>query len=238
MPVTIFLSLPHPYDGALNYGLALLREMADPREDRFLCHGDMNETPLQRHSRNLLQGVNSRRDKVLRVMEWVRGITAATPNVHVFSRFFLADYQTPATPARVDNFLELVWLYFRHHEPRLVFVDFADALGGAEAHCAEKLRQQALDEGKDPAAANRLAEAYRQEWSFSPEMLFDRAGRSLDRNRMRLIRFDDSGKARTFLDNLHDTVFCGRAASISPLWPSARAIVALERLMGREDMMA
>jgi hypothetical protein len=236
MALNVFLSLPHPYDGALNYGLSLLREMADPREDCFLCHGDMNRTPLQRHSRNLLRGVDSRRDKVLDVMEWVKGVTADTANIHIFNRFFLADYETPASPARLENFLELVWLYFRRHEPRLVFVDFADALGGAAAHCAERLRQQALDEGEDPAEANRLAEAYRQEWSFSPEMLLDRAGRSL--GRVRLIRFDDGGKARTFLEDLHNTVFDGRPASIPPLWPSVPALVAFERLMGREDMMA
>jgi len=175
---------------------------------------------------------------VLDVMQWVKGITTDTPNVHIYSRFFLADYETPASPARLENFLELVWLYFRRHEPRLVFVDFADALGGAEAHCAEMLRKQALDEGEDPAEANRLAEAYRQEWSFTPEMLFDRAGRSLGRNRVRLIRFDDGGKARTFLEDLHNTVSYGHPASIPPLWPSAPALVALERLMGREDMMA
>src|SRR5687768_2058926 len=121
MVATLYVTVPHPHDAILNLALSLLKEGASPGQDRFFCHGDV-DAALQRHSRNLLHGIDSRRDKVLDVMKWLRSIANQASHIHIYNRFFLADYEIPATVSRVNSFLDLVSLYFGRYQPRLVLV--------------------------------------------------------------------------------------------------------------------
>jgi hypothetical protein len=236
MIATLYVTLPHPHDAILNFALSLLKEGVSPDQERFFCHGDVDRA-LQRHSRNLLHGIDSRRDKVLDVMKWLRSIADQSSYIHVYNRFFLADYEMPATPSRVNNFLELVSLYFGRYRPRLVLVDYGRSFGGARAHCAEQIRQRVLRNGGSESEAARDAEAYREKWCFSPEALLDRACSRFGSEAARVVRFENRHNVQDFVRDLRDVAFAGRDGAAAGLLASpggeAAMIAALERRAAR-----
>lgn len=231
MAVNLFVSLPHPRDALLNYGLSLMRDRIDRETHRVLCHGDMNDTPVQRHARNLLHGVDSRRDRVLEIMEWVNGLAAETPNLHIYNRFFLADYDKPASTARTDAFLELAWLYFGRLEPRLTFVDYGASLGGALEHCAALHCDKIREGGVDEAEAAGSAREYREGWSFSPEDFLGRATATFGAGRVKILGFDEGRTAADFADALHQAILAGKGAPALSAKDLAEMRTALQRRM-------
>jgi hypothetical protein len=236
MIATLYVSLPHPHDAILNFALSLLKEGAQPGQDRFFCHGDVDRA-LQRHSRNLLHGIDSRRDKVLDVMKWLRSIADQSSYIHVYNRFFLADYEMPATLSRVSSFLELVALYFGRYQPRLVLVDYGRSFGGAKAHCAEQIRQKVLRNGGIESEAARAAGAYREKWCFSPEALLDRFCSRFGSEAARIVKFENSHNMQDFVRDLRDVAFAGRDGAAAGLLGApggeAAMIAALERRAAR-----
>jgi hypothetical protein len=236
MIATLYVTLPHPHDAILNFALSLLKEGASPGQDRFFCHGDV-DAALQRHSRNLLHGVDSRRDKVLDVMKWLRSIAGQASHMHVYNRFFLADYEMPATVSRMSGFLDLVSLYFGRYQPRLVLVDYGRSFGGARAHCAEQIRQRVLRNGGSESEAARDARAYREKWCFSPEKLLDRARSRFGSEAARVVKFENSHNIEGFVRDLCAASFAGRDRAAADMLASpggeAAMIAALERRAAR-----
>jgi hypothetical protein len=236
MIATLYVTLPHPHDALLNFALSLLKEGASPGQDRIFCHGDV-DAALQRHSRNVLHGIDSRRDKVLDIMKWLRSIAHQSSYIHVYNRFFLADYEMPATLTRVSSFLELVSLYFGRYQPRLVLVDYGRSFGGARAHCAEQIRQKVLRNGGSESEAARDAEAYREKWCFSPEVLLDRACSRFGNDAARVVRFENRHNMRAFVRDLCNVAFAGRDNAAAELLTvrggEAAMIAALERRAAR-----
>jgi hypothetical protein len=211
MPINVIITIPHPFDDVVNFALYLLSTETSS-DDRFILHKETNDTPFQRHARNLIQGVSSRNNNIIAGMKWIRQETAKNCYVHFYNRFSLADLECSPSIERIENYLELCRLYFHDQKYSLTFIDFRNPRSNPRVFwCRSSLPNMTVN-GVDQMAAGPRGR-YGQEWSFSPEHLAQRAHAILGPNRLRMISFSGPDNYAAFLSMLFDQVCCGRPRS-------------------------
>jgi hypothetical protein len=199
MPIGYIVTLPHPRDDLVNYALKLLSTIDGT--GYFVLHKDSNKAPVQRHIRNLLQGVNSRRDNLIVGRKWIDDIRLKSTSVYIYNRYSLADYTKPVTVQHIESFLELFLLYLGR-EGRLIFVDYGDGGEGSKLHCASELRNLLHRQSMYTSKVEEIVQNYLSCWTFSLDLLKTMTSKVLGPGRFDSVTLDNELDASRFLQEL------------------------------------